>query len=224
MSTLPDASVDMILCDLPYGTTQAKWDCNIPLADLWEAYHRLCKPGAAMIFTAVQPFTSILTCSNLREYKHNWVWKKNKPTNFANATHSPMRELEDVLVFRRNGRGGCYNPQGLKPCAIKKSKGQAGGDLLGRFQSNYTYVQQWTGYPRQLLSCDSDVRRQHPTQKPVALMEYLISTYSNPGDTILDNCMGSGTTGVACKNLGRNFIGMEQDAGYFAIAQERLSK
>ncbi len=219
MSYLPPASVDMVMCDLPYGTTACKWDSVIPFAPLWEQYKRVCKKNAAIVLTASQPFTSALGASNLAGLKYAWVWEKSAATGHLNAKRMPMKIHEDVLVFYDGGHS--YHPQDLRPHGKITRRG-SNGDNFGK--SGTENFQEWTNYPRSVLRFPNDPKTVHPTQKPVALMEYLIKTYTNPGDTVLDNCMGSGTTGVACMNTGRNFIGIEKDVehGYFAIAEKRI--
>lgn len=215
MRDIPDGSVDMVLCDLPYGTTQNKWDAVIPFAQLWTEYRRICRKGAAVVLTAAQPFTSALIMSNVEEFKYSWTWRKSKPTGHLNAKKQPMRNTEDVTVFYRHQ---ClYNPQGVRETDVMVSRTNRGN--YG--ECSKTTRQTVTGYPATLLEFATE-NGEHPTQKPVALMEYLIRTYTNEGDTVLDNTMGSGTTGVACVNTGRNFIGMEMDAGYFEIAKNRI--
>lgn len=228
MRALPDKSVDLILCDLPYGTTACPWDSVIPFDRLWEQYHRVSR--GAVVLTAAQPFTTALIASNLKDFKYCWYWQKNKVTGFANAKKQPLRCVEDVAVFY--SQTPTYNPQGLVPFGRTVNKGKkAGGGTVqgtiigngkGALRSGADYVQEFTGYPRQVLEFDSAVSTVHPTQKPVALMEYLINTYTNEGGVVLDNCMGSGTTGVACMNTGRNFIGYELNADYFALANWRI--
>ena len=231
MKSIPDASVDMILCDLPYGTTACKWDSVIPFDALWEQYKRIAKPKSAIVLTASQPFTSALGASNLGDLKYSWYWRKTRATGHMNAKKMPMKDVEDVLVFYR--AMPTYNPQGLKP--MNKVQKNSASDmargistdptsvLTGGITSE-TWTQEWTNYPRQVLDFASEGSTVHPTQKPVALMEYLIKTYTDEGDVVLDCVMGSGTTGVACANTGRNFIGMELDAGYFQIAKDRIHK
>ena len=217
MPTLPASSVDLVLCDLPYGITRNKWDSEIPLAALWEAYKRVCK--GPVVLTAAQPFTSHAVMSNPREFKYSWIWRKEAGTGLLNAKKQPLRNHEDVLVFYATQP--TYNPQWLhgKPYTCKK-----GGET-----SNYnpsgtvTTVSDGRRYPLTVVDFQRDRNKVHPTQKPVALMEYLIRTYTNPGDTVLDNCMGSGTTGVACVNTGRSFIGIEKDPGYFTTASARIA-
>lgn len=232
MAAIPDGSVDMILCDLPYGTTACKWDSVIPFEPLWNHYRRVVKPNGAIVLTAAQPFTTALIVSNLDDFKYCWYWNRNKVTGFANAKKQPLRCVEDVVVFY--GKPPTYNAQGLAYVGkTKKNSASVGGASLradvaesagkGALRtSGKEYVQEFTGYPRQVLEIDSASSTVHPTQKPVALMEYLIRTYTNEGETVLDNTMGSGTTGVACANTGRKFIGIERDAGYFDTARRRV--
>ena len=228
LSSIPNGSVDMVLCDLPYGTTQNKWDSVIPFEPLWAHYWRVLKPNGAVVLTAAQPFTSVLVTSQLDRFKYQWVWEKSKVTGVLNAKRQPLRQHEDVLVFYR--RQPTYNPQGLTKCSRRTGTGISSS---GRSSDNYgkigvkqtedgKYEQTQTGYQRSVLKIPSEGKTVHPTQKPVALMEYLIRTYTNDGETVLDNCMGSGTTGVACANTGRKFIGIERDEGYFKIAQDRI--
>lgn len=213
MQTIPDRSVDMILCDLPYGTTQNKWDSVIPFDALWLHYARICR--GAVVLTASQPFTSTLVMSNPGSFRYQWVWCKTRAVGHLNAKKMPMNAHEDVLVFGR----GPYNPQGLVPHG-KINKRSKSGDNYGKAgTSNFA---EFTNYPSTLLTFQHDAERLHPTQKPVALMEYLIRTYTNEGETVLDNCMGSGTTGIACVNTGRDFIGIEREPKYFDICVERI--
>jgi len=215
MKNVPDQSVDMILCDLPYGTTQNKWDSVIPFEPMWAQYKRICK--GAIVLTSTQPFTSALVASNSRDFRYEMVWEKSSVTGHLNAHRRPMRVHEDVLVF--SDFAPPYYPQGLKPYGKTKKRGNNGTNFGKSGTENY---QEFTNYPRSIIRIANDSKPVHPTQKPVALMEYLIRTYTNEGETVLDNCMGSGTTGVACVNTGRKFIGMEQDAKYFEIAQKRI--
>jgi hypothetical protein len=227
MRDLPDASVDLILCDLPYGTTACKWDTVIPFEPLWAQYRRVAKRNAAIVLTASQPFTSALVMSNPKEFRYEWIWHKNKATGHLDAKKRPMRAHESALVFGVDLPS--YNPQ--------KTTGHKAGNMATRRTQNRVWGKEagentWGGtterYPRSVQDFDcvnnDDPQRTHPTQKPVALMEYLIRTYTNEGDTVLDNCMGSGTTGVACKNTNREFIGMEKDLDYFVAAVARLAK
>lgn len=217
MRGLSDASIDLVLCDLPYGTTQCKWDSVLPFADLWLQYNRLCR--GAIVLTASQPFTSALIMSNPGGFKYCWSWIKTNCSGFANAKKQPLRTVEDVAVFY--GRQPTYNPQGVKRLAEPRDRTKETGEFMGRTGFRDGYAQEFTGYPKNVINIPSE-RGLHPTQKPVALMEYLIRTYTNKGDTVLDNCMGSGTTGVACANTGRRFIGIELDEKYFKIAQRRI--
>lgn len=219
MKEIPEGSVDMVLCDLPYGTTACKWDNVIPLELLWKEYSRVCK-GSVILFAA-QPFTTTLIHSNIKKYKYSWVWKKNFSTNFFHAKRMPLRNTEDIVVFNK----GVYNPQkstGHLP--TQSATGASNGDLY-RGTNRRNYVGGDTErFPNTLLEfgAHDPKNRVHPTQKPVDLCEYLVKTYTNEGDTVLDNCMGSGTTGVACANLSRNFIGIEMDEKYFEIAKKRI--
>ena len=217
MAQIPDGSVDMVLCDLPYGTTQNKWDSVIPFEPLWAHYKRICK--GAIVLTATQPFTSALVASNSRDFRYELVWEKSSVTGHLNAHRRPMRMHEDVLVF--SDFAPPYYPQDLKPHGKIKDRGaKSASGNFGEFgQKNF---QEFTNYPRSIIRIANDSKPVHPTQKPVALMEYLIRTYTNEGETVLDNCMGSGTTGVACVNTGRNFVGIEKDDKYFAIAKQRI--
>lgn len=217
MQSLPDASVDLVLCDLPYGTTQNKWDSVLPLDQLWAEYRRVCT--GAIVLTAAQPFTSALVMSSPEMFKYQWVWEK-EPTGNLNAKRMPMPAHEDVLVFSA-GRL-TYNPQGLRPTLRKRGASDNSKTSNYGAQKRQAYEQTVTGYPTTILSIAKDREKLHPTQKPVALMEYLVKTYTNEGDTVLDNTMGSGTTGVACANTGRKFIGIERDPTYFEIAQQRI--
>jgi site-specific DNA-methyltransferase (adenine-specific) len=184
---------------------------------MWKAYKRVCKPTAAIVLTGSQPFTSFLVMSNTASFKYAWVWRKSNATGHLNAKRMPMKEHEDILIFG----GSYYNPQGLLPFNKKVRRGSNGGNFGKSGTENF---QEFTNYPRSILEIATDKIKLHPTQKPVALMEYLIKTYTNEGDTVLDNCMGSGTTGVACVNLNRNFIGIERDANYFQIAAKRIAE
>lgn len=232
MPRLATGSVDLILCDLPYGTTACSWDAVIPFEPLWAEYRRVLRHGGVVVLTAAQPFTTQVIASNLPDFKYCWYWDKKAVTGFANAKLQPLRCVEDVVVFYASRP--TYNPQGLVYLGKSRSNSATvGGDTVrtdtvasagkGSLRTaGAEYVQEWTNYPKQLLEISRDRSRVHPTQKPVALMEYLIRTYTNPGDLVLDNCMGSGTTGLAAVNTGRRFIGIERDPGYFAICQSRI--
>jgi site-specific DNA-methyltransferase (adenine-specific) len=225
MCDIPNQSVDMVLCDLPYGTTACKWDTIIPFEPLWAQYKRICK--GAVVLTASQPFTSALVMSNPSKFKHEWVWIKNRGSNFANTVREPMKEHEVALVFayakwtynkqmqERNGLGGDRVKYGV----AFKSKSENYREFEGREHAQLPELR----VPSTWQKFNTEVGL-HPTQKPVALMEYLIKTYTNEGDVVLDNCMGSGTTGVACMNTGRKFIGIEREECYFDIACRRIEQ
>ena len=233
MKEIPDGSVDMVLTDPPYNITACKWDSIVPLAPMWEHLKRVIKPNGAIVMTASQPFTSILGASNINDLRYSWIWKKGKPTNFPNAKRMPLKGFEDILVFY--SKPCTYNPQGLirvdrvvKNTGTKKrnSSLKENGDRTSvhndRLVKQDVYVQEFTNYPRGILEYSQDSLSLHPTQKPVALMEYLIKTYTNEGETVLDFTAGSFTTGVACKNTNRKFIGIELDDHYFEIGKNRI--
>lgn len=222
MRTIGSGSVDMVLCDLPYGSTQNKWDVVIPLAQLWQEYLRVAKPNTAFVFCAAQPFASLLVASNAADYRYEWIWEKGNATGFLNAKKHPLRAHESMQVFYRQQPP--YNPQMSCGHQRKTSKRTAvNSECYGDANSSVVY-DSTERYPRSVLffSSDKQTASYHPTQKPVALMEYLIKTYSHRGHTVLDNTMGSGTTGVACMHTGRKFIGIERDPKYFAIACGRI--
>lgn len=212
----------MILCDLPYGTTDCKWDVVIPFESLWNQYARIIKPNGAIVLFSAQPFTTALIGSNLKWYRYNWYWKKNNATGGIFCKYQPMRCIEDICVFYR--KMPTYNPQGIRKLDKIKIH-QPHGNGVYRKKKNAS-VQTHTGYPRHILEFkneDLNEKRLHPTQKPVTLLEYLVKTYTDPGDVVLDNCMGSGSTGVACVNTGRRFIGMELNEIYFETAKQRIN-
>ena len=228
MKNIPDKSVDLVLTDPPYQVTACKWDSMIPLEPMWKELKRITKPNSAVVLMANQPFTSMLICSNLEMYKYNWVWNKNKSTGFLNAKKQPLRCLEDICVFYN--KQPTYNPQkttGHKP-VNSFTKHTSDGETMGRTKVGISGGGQTDRYPKNIIEMPvmnndgSHGDKVHPTQKPVALMEYLIKTYSNEGMTVLDFALGSGTTGVAAKNLNRDFIGIEMDENYFTIAKERI--
>lgn len=222
MAALSAKSVDLVLTDPPYGTTQCKWDAVIPFAPMWEQIRRILKPEAAVVFTASQPFTSALIMSNVKDFRYQWVWEKTKATGHLNAKKRPLVAHEDVLVFSSGPPP--YYPQGTKQgvfSSARPAKGKSRGEVYGEQSSDYA-ASTVGNYPRSVLRVAGEHKPIHPTQKPVALMEYLIRTYTNEGDTVLDFTMGSGTTGVACVNTGRNFIGIERDDTYFAMAESRI--
>ena len=224
MKEIPSGSVDMILTDPPYGTTACKWDSIIPLEPMWEQLKRIIKPDGAIVLFGSQPFTSVLISSNLKQYKYNWVWDKKKPGAIGIAKYQPLRYTEDIIVFCKKTHN--YNPQMVKRDKPKTSRNYSHSDIneksLGAMSENKSYTEK---YPSNIIQVSNANQRGkvHPTQKPVALMEYLIKTYTNEGETVLDFTMGSGSTGVAAKNLNRDFIGIELDENYFNIAKERIN-
>ncbi len=225
MKSIPDKSIDAIICDLPYGTTACKWDSVIPFGPLWEQYKRVVKDNGAIVLTASQPFTTVLIASNLKMFKHSWVWNKKKSGNIFLAKTQPMKIHEDVLVFGKSTP--TYYPIMIPRDKVKRSKNYGTGLAMGGDKTPENKVYEYTHkYPESIIEISNSNQKGkvHPTQKPVALMEYLVKTYTNDGDTVLDNCMGSGTTGLACKNLGRKFIGIEQNAEYFEIAKNRIEQ
>ena len=237
MKYIADKSIDMVLCDLPYGqlgTTACKWDTIIPFDKLWEQYERIIKPNGAIVLTASQPFTSALVMSNPKLFKYQWVWIKSKKTGFTNGKNRPLSQHEDVLVFSKaNVANGSkimmkYNPQGLQPFGKvrkgdkNKSIGDTNGQKYYRPSQSKDYVQEFTNYPTTVLTVASEGKIIHPTQKPIELFEYLIKTYTNEGELILDNCAGSGTTAIACLNTKRQFIVMEKEQKYYDIILKRV--
>lgn len=232
MAEIPAGSVDMVLCDLPYGTTACKWDAVIPFEPLWAHYERVIRDNGAIVLTASQPFTTALAASNLALFKYEWVWAKSNAGDVMNAKNKPMKKHENILVFskgttaNKSPRRMPYHPQGLVPCE-KERRGDDYSKLADKAfreprPSHGNYVQQFTGYPTSILHFNNERGAVHPTQKPVALCEYLVKTYTLEGETVLDNTMGSGTTGVACANTGRKFIGIERDATYFGTCLDRV--
>jgi DNA modification methylase len=228
MQEIPDGSVDMVLCDLPYGTTNCRWDSVIPFEPLWREYRRVTKPNAAIVLTASQPFTSALVGSNLKDFRYCLVWDKvNKYTGALNANRMPMKRHEDIAIFYR--ALPTYNKQYRdgKPFKSVNTNGHGGYTEYGTGAERRFTVNNGKHNPCSVVAIPADNKLElghHPTQKPVALMEYLIRTYTHEGETVLDNTMGSGTTGVACVNTGRKFIGIERDEAYFAIAERRIAE
>lgn len=225
MKNIPDKSIDMILCDLPYGTTQCKWDIIIPFEPLWEQYSRIIKDNGAIVLFGSEPFSSSLRMSNLKNYKYDWIWEKSKSTGFLNSKKQPLRCYENISVFYK--KQPIYNPQMNfgKPYNKGKRKEQTEDDVYGRFNQVVVKNDDGMRYPRNVIyfkTAESEGQTFHKTQKPIALLEYLIRTYTNENDVVLDNCMGSGSTGVACKNLNRDFIGIELKEKYFNVAKERI--
>ena len=230
MSEIPDGSVDMILADLPYGTTRCKWDVVIPFEPLWEQYWRVIKANGAVVLFGSEPFSSHLRMSQIKRYKYDWVWKKNKVTGMLNAKHQPMRNHELISVFYKKRTN--YNPIKEKrewdmPEGFSAKCYSKNNQILGKHKDSERKIIDQLRFPTTVKSfnCISERKKQiHPTQKPVPLLEYLIRTYTNEGETVLDNVMGSGSTGVACLNTNRKFIGIEKDAAYFEIAKNRIGE
>lgn len=234
MKSIPDKSIDMVLCDLPYGTTACKWDNVIPFEPMWEQYDRITKKNAAILLFSAQPFTTDLICSNRKNFRYEIIWQKTQVSGFLNANKMPLRAHENILVFYKNLP--TYNP--IKTSVNRKDMGRVkpGGNVIRSQQygvniNRTIWVETGLRYPTDVIKFSNwngtlfgkNVSHiKHPTAKPVDLLEYLIKSYSNPGDTILDNCMGSGSTGVACVNTNRDFIGIELDDEYFSISKDRI--
>jgi|TARA_R110001606_G_scaffold383709_1_gene546098 site-specific DNA-methyltransferase (adenine-specific) len=216
MKTIPSKSIDAIICDPPYGTTACKWDSVIDFDLMWEQLNRIIKPNGAIVLFGAEPFSSALRMSNIKNFKYDWTWQKSKPTGHLNAKKQPLRQTEVISVFYK--KQCTYNPQGTKPTNKVVSRTNRGN--YG--ECSKTTVQTVTNYPRNIITFNS-IDGVHQTQKPVDLMEYLINTYTNKDETVLDFTMGSGSTGVACKNTNRDFIGIEMDDKYFEIASERIN-
>lgn len=220
MKQVPDKSIDLILCDLPYGITQNKWDTVIPFDKLWAQYKRIIKDNGAILLFSQMPFGANLIMSNPKMFRYEWIWEKENSTGFLNAKKMPLKKHENILVFYKHLP--TYNPQmreGFKPYTMERSG--KGSSNYGAYSSIHT-ENDGTRYPIDIIKFNRDKEKLHPTQKPVALLEYLIKTYTNEGDVVLDNCMGSGSTGIACQNTNREFIGMELDEKYYKVACERL--
>ena len=221
MKTIPDGSIDCVLTDPPYGTTACKWDSVIPFDLMWEQLKRITKPNGAIVLFGSEPFSSALRMSNIKNYKYDWIWQKSRPTGFLNVSRRPMRDHETVSVFSK--AAPLYLPQGVRLI----NKGITGGDNRGGNTTgtveNKDFIQKYTNHPRTVLKFDSEASGIHPTQKPVPLMAYLVRTYTQKGETVLDFTMGSGSTGVACVQEARAFIGIERDDVYFKAAQERIT-
>ena len=224
MKDIPDKSVDMVCTDLPYQKTQNHWDNLIPFSEMWEQYERIIKNNGAIVLFGQGNFSAELICSNLKMYRYSLVWEKTKAGGFLNAKRMPLQAHEDIMVFYK--KLPVYNPQmSIGKPYVKKAVTNGDGGNYGKFERiGEVAVNTGTRYPRSVIKIPNDNHNSlHPTQKPVPLLEYLIRTYTNEGETVLDNCMGSGSTGIACINIGRNFIGMELDKGYFEIAQNRIA-
>jgi len=220
MKEIPSGSVDMVLTDPPYGTTACKWDSIIPLEPMWEQLKRIIKPSGAIVMTASQPFTTTLISSNMKMFKYCWVWEKSRFANQMLAKKQPLKIHEDVIVFSVGSP--VYYPQGLIECNKTTKQGSLVTDNNGGGIRKTEYLQTHTNYPKTIQRFSSEGKTVHSTQKPVALMEYLIKTYTNENETVLDFTYGSGTTGVACKNTNRKFIGIELDDHYFEIGKNRI--
>ena len=224
MKNIPDGSVDLVLTDPPYGTTACKWDSVIPFEPMWEQLNRTIKPNGAICLFGSEPFSSALRMSNIKSFKYDWIWKKSYSTGFMNANKMPLKNTEAISVFYK--MLPTYNPQGIikinKKCNRKKDKETTIYSNMGL--KNGEYIQRFTNYPTNIISTDKKEKTEHPTQKPIALLEYLIRTYTNEGETVLDFTMGSGSTGVACVHTNRRFIGIELDDGYFNIAKKRIEE
>ena len=228
MPLIPDNSIDLILCDLPYGTTKNKWDSPIPLDKLWAEYERVITYSGAIVLFAQTPFDKVLGASKIDLLKYEYVWNKKRPTGFFNANYAPMKQHENILVFSKasacfvkdKSKAMNYYPRDLQEVNINIKRTAQNGNYDG---SHYKLesIQKFTNYPKSILEYAPETGL-HPTQKPLSLLEYLVSTYSNENDIVLDNCMGSNTTGLACQRLNRNFIGIEKDENYFNIAVSRI--
>jgi site-specific DNA-methyltransferase (adenine-specific) len=234
MKDIPNESIDMILCDLPYGTTSCKWDTIIPFDKLWEQYERIIKPNGAIVLTASQPFTSALVMSNIKNFKYSLVWSKKMTSGFANAKYQPMKSHEDILIFCKNKT--IYNPQMVKRTdnelkrlshkSVNTTSSEHTKSMIGKSGNRYDNIYK---YPNSIIEKigvmnNGGEKLPHPTQKPISLFEYLIKTYTNEGDLVLDNCAGSGTTAIACLNTNRNYILMEQDKQYFDLINKRINE
>ena len=227
---IADASVQLILCDLPYNVTGLKWDSLLDLPKLWEQYERIIKPNGAIVLTAMQPFTTELIISNRKMFKYTWVWNKVKPGNFLTAKLKPMQNHEDIVIFSKANTANCnknnmlYIPQLEKREKVRNYKKEADSDIYAR--KNTTSIEYTTDfkYPKSILEISNANQKNklHPTQKPLELMKYLIKTYSNEDDVVMDNCMGSNTTGLACKELNRQYIGIEKDKNYYDVSVSRV--
>ena len=232
MKDIPDKSVDLVLCDLPYGTTKNEWDNIIPFETLWGGYVRIIKDNGAIVLFSQQPFTSKLISSNPEMFKYEWIWEKAMPTGRLNVHFAPLKCHENICVFAK--KAACYvndvknamnyYPQMTEGKPYKSKSGGKSTNYDTKWQKETVTINNGTRYPRDVLKFNHDRTRLHPNQKPVALCEYLIKTYTNEGETVLDNCMGSGSTGVACINTNRDFIGIELDDNYFDLAKKRIEE
>jgi site-specific DNA-methyltransferase (adenine-specific) len=226
---IPDKSIDAIICDLPFGTTQNKWDSILPLDKLWEQYKRILKPNGVVLLFGAEPFSSYLRISNIKEFKYDWYWEKDKGTNFGSSRKQPLKKIETISVFYNKQPFYDYNGDKLdKPYThtlpINKSGNYGSFGSMDKVEREYVTYTHKTKKNLIYFSRDNANKGEHPTQKPIDLIEYLVKTYTNEGDTVLDNTMGSGTTGVACVNTGRKFIGIEKEKNYFDIAVKRIKE
>ena len=224
MKDIPDGSVDLILCDPPYGTTDCSWDSVLPFDKLWEQYNRVLKPNGAAVLFSAQPFTSQLINSNRKAFRYCWYWLKNQPTGFTFARYQPMRRIEEICVFYK--KMPTYNPQGVQTiqgAKVKRKNPPSRESVYKMTTLMNDYTPRFKNYPKNVLQFNTE-RGLHPTQKPVPLLEYLVKTYTHEGETVLDNCMGSGSTGVACARTGRHFIGIEQNTQHYETAQKRITE
>lgn len=222
MSKIPDGSIDCVICDLPYGTTACSWDTIIPFEELWKQYNRIVKDNAPIVLFGAEPFSTLLRMSNIKNYKYDWYWLKNNVTGFSFAKTQPMRQIETISVFGKSTPN--YYPQGLTKIEKKVEKRNEKSDtIISKTLKEKSFIQEYTGYPKNVLRYDKEVKGTfHPTQKPVSLLEYLIKTYTKENEVVLDNCMGSGTTAIACVNTNRRFIGFETNEEYYRQALERI--
>lgn len=225
MQRIPDSSIDMILCDLPYGTTACKWDTIIPFEPLWEQYERIIKDNGTIVLCGSEPFSSLLRTSNIKLYRHEWIWNKDKSGNFMNCKFEPMKVHESIMVFGK--KKGTYNPIMELRDEANKRKNKPRINKSNIINQTF-YTEESVGnndykYPTTVKYFNSVRNGIHPTQKPVELFEYLIRTYTNENETVLDNCMGSGTTAIACINTNRNYIGFEKDITYFNLSETRVN-
>ena len=228
MQEIEDASIDLIICDLPYGTTKNEWDMVIPINELWKQYERIIKDSGAIVLFSQMPFTAYLVMSNPKLFKYEWIWEKDNGSGFLNSKHAPLKKHENILVFSKGS--SVHNGNNIMTYNPQMEKGKPYEQKSGRASRNYDYssmrptVIKNDGFrfPNDVLKFNRDKEKIHPTQKPAALIQYLIRTYSNEGDLVLDNCMGSGTTAVACIKTRRNFIGFETDEYYYQKSLERI--
>lgn len=238
LKNIPDRSIDMVLCDLPYGTTGSKWDAVIPAETIWDEYRRVATDNCVICLFGTEPFATCMRHAALDLYKYDWIWRKTTVTGFPHARNMPLRDYENIMVFSKAPIGHVsklgdrrmpYNPQGLKKC-LQRDAAHKTSTIMhsGTFQNTQEkyYVRKQTGFPRMVLDYKKNPQNSkfHVNAKPIPLLEFLINTYTEPGDTVLDNCMGSGSTGVACVNTGRRFIGMELDQQIFDIAAKRVGE